>query len=163
MMIGARHPALAGRIMVVDMLPQPAGLIGGTAAEMGPLADSLKGMLDTEGGRALFGSLITSFSPPDRGNRRSDPDVVARAMRDLARIDLGDDLGRLRPPLTVVYASPNARMRVSVDRTYASAYSAKTGVRLVRIDNSGHMVMLDQPVRFRQALSEFLGRGSTSL
>ena len=35
MMIGARNPYLAGRIMVVDMLPQPAGLFGGTAAGMG--------------------------------------------------------------------------------------------------------------------------------
>lgn len=158
MLIGARRPDLAGRIMVVDMLPQPAGLVGGTAADLGPLADSLSGMLDTEGGRALFGSLLSSFSPPDRANRRSDPDVVGRAMQELARIDLSDDLRRIRTPLTVVYASPDSRARASVDRNYAGAYAAKPGTRLVRIDNSGHMVMLDQPVRFRQALSDFLSR-----
>ena len=33
LMIGARHPSLAGRIMVVDMLPQPAGLLGGSASD----------------------------------------------------------------------------------------------------------------------------------
>ena len=155
MMIGVRRPGLAGRIMVVDMLPQPAGLVGGTAADMGPLADSLRGMLDSEGGRRLFASILGSFSPPDTANRRSDPDVVARAMHELARIDLSADLRRLRAPLTVVYASPDRRAQAAVDGSFAGAYSA-AGARLVRIDNSGHMIMLDQPVRFRQALNDFL-------
>lgn len=155
MMIGVRRPGLAGRIMVVDMLPQPAGLVGGTAADMGPLADSLRGMLDSEGGRRLFASILGSFSPPDTANRRSDPDVVARAMHELARIDLSADLRRFRTPLTVVYASPDRRAQAAVDGSFAGAYSA-AGARLVRIDNSGHMIMLDQPVRFRQALSDFL-------
>src|SRR5688572_2356688 len=78
MMIGARHPDLAGRIMVVDMLPQPAHLFGGSAADMGPLAGRLRNMMATPGGRRLFGSFMTAFSPPDSANARSDPDVVGR-------------------------------------------------------------------------------------
>ena len=158
MLIGARRPELVGRIMVVDMLPQPAGLVGGTAADLGPMADSLRGILNSEAGRNLFTSLMTSFNPAERSNRRSDPDVVARSMQELARIDLSNDLRRMRPPLTVVYASPDARGQAAVQRSYTSAYSVKPGVRLVRIDNSGHMIMIDQPVRFRQALSDFLRR-----
>ena len=158
MTIGARRPELVGKIMVVDMLPQPAGLIGGTAADLGPLADSLRGVLDSPAGRDLFASLITNFSPPDRGNRRSDPDVVARSMQELARIDLTEDLRRMRTPMTIVYAARDARVRENVDRSYRAAYSAKPGARFVRIDNSGHMIMLDQPVRFRQALGDFLRR-----
>src|SRR6185503_3257383 len=38
MMIAARRPELAGRIMVVDMLPEPVGLFGGSAAGWAPLA-----------------------------------------------------------------------------------------------------------------------------
>jgi len=158
MTIGARRPELVGKIMVVDMLPQPAGLVGGTAADLGPLADSLRGVLDSPAGRDLFASLITNFSPPDRGNRRSDPDVVARSMQELARIDLTDELRRMRTPMTIVYAVRDARVRDSVDRSYRTAYSAKPNANLVRIDNSGHMIMLDQPVRFRQALGDFLRR-----
>ena len=158
MTIGARRPELVGKIMVVDMLPQPAGLVGGTAADLGPLADSLRGVLDSPAGRDLFASLITNFSPPDRGNRRSDPDVVARSMQELARIDLTHELRRMRTPMTIVYAVRDARVRDSVDRSYRTAYSAKPNANLVRIDNSGHMIMLDQPVRFRQALGDFLRR-----
>src|SRR4051812_45441332 len=38
MMIAARRPDLVGRLMVVDMYPQPAGLFGGTAQSVSPLA-----------------------------------------------------------------------------------------------------------------------------
>ena len=158
MTVALRRPDLVGKVMVVDMLPQPAGLVGGTAANLGPLADSLRGMLDSPAGRDLFASLLTSFSPPDRANRRSDPDVVARSMHELARINLTPDLARMETPLTVVYASPDPRARASVDRSFAGAYATKSGAKLVRIDNSGHMIMVDQPVRFRQALGEFLRR-----
>ena len=158
MIIGARNPNLAGRIMVVDMLPQPAGLFGGTAAGMGGFADSLRDAMATPEGRQLFGSLMSAFSPPESNNRRSDPDVVGRAMHELARIDLTPQLARIRAPLTVVYGSPSVDGRAAIDRSFTSAYASAPGARLVRIDGSGHMVMLDQPARFQTAMREFLGR-----
>ena len=153
MMIGTRHPGLAGKIMVVDMLPQPAGLFGGSSADMGPLARSI---MSSPSGRRLFGSLIAAFSPPNASNRLSDSDVVARAMHDLAGMDLGPQLPRLRAPLTIVYASPDARGRAALDRQFSGAYARARGTRLVRIDGSGHMVMLDQPARFAAAMRSFL-------
>ncbi|MGZ8361107.1 MAG: alpha/beta fold hydrolase [Allosphingosinicella sp.] len=155
MMIAIRNPGLADRIMVVDMLPQPAGLFGGSAVDMGPLANSL---MSSATGRRLFGSLMSAFSPPDASTRRSDPDVAARAMHDLAGMDLGPQLARLRAPLTIVYASPDPQARGAIDRQYATAYAGARGARLQRIDNSGHMVMLDQPARFNAALRTFLAR-----
>lgn len=160
MMIGSRNPNLAGRIMVVDMLPQPAGLFGGSAAGMGPLANSLRNMLSTPGGRQLAANLLSAFTPPGSANRRSDPNVVARAMHELSAMDLGPQLQRIRVPLTVVYASPDARARAAIERSFTTAYARARGVRMVRIDNSGHMVMLDQPARFQAALRSFLGARS---
>ncbi len=158
MMIAARRPELAGRIMVVDMLPQPAGLFGQSAAGMGPLADSLGDFFATPGGRRLFGGLMGAFSPPNTANRNSDPDVVGRVMRELATIDQTRDLARLRAPLTVVYASPDRRAGAAMDRTFSAGYAGARGASLVRIEPSGHMVMLDQPARFRAELRSFLRR-----
>jgi len=158
MMIAARRPDLVGRIMVVDMLPQPAGLFGGTASGWGPLARNLGTMLASPGGRQLFANIMGAFSPPDMANHRSDPDVVGRAARDLAAIDLAADLPRIRAPLTVVYASPDPRARAAIDRSFTEAYAGARNARLVRIDDSGHMVMLDQPAAFRRALGQFLAR-----
>jgi len=71
---------------------------------------------------------------------------------------LTPQLARIRAPLTVVYGSPSAEGRAAVDRSFASAYASASGARLVRIDDSGHMVMLDQPARFRASLRDFLAR-----
>jgi N-formylmaleamate deformylase len=152
LMIATRNPALAGKVMVVDMLPQPAGLFGGTANDFGPLAR----MMDSQGGRRLFTNLMTAFSPPTAA--RSDPEVTGRAMRELAVTDLTADLPRIRVPLTVAYASPDPQARAAIDRQFARAYSGARGTRLIRIDGSGHMVMLDQPARFQAAFRAFLGR-----
>jgi N-formylmaleamate deformylase len=154
LMIAARQPNLPGRIMVVDMLPQPAALFGGTASGWGPLAD----LLDTQGGRRLFTSFMGAFSPPGSANGRSDPDVAARVTRELMRTDMTAQLSRIRVAMAVVYASPDPRAAAALDRQFARAYAPARNARLMRIDGSGHMVMLDQPARFRAALRGFLGR-----
>ncbi|HST36985.1 MAG TPA: alpha/beta hydrolase [Allosphingosinicella sp.] len=158
MMIAARRPDLVGRIMVVDMLPQPAGLFGQSAEGIGPLADSLGNFAGTPGGRRLFGALMNAFSPPNAANRDSDPDVVGRAMRELATTDLTPRLSRIRAPMTVVYASPDEATRASIDRTFEDAYESAANAHLVRIDGSGHMIMFDQPTRFRDEVRAFLSR-----
>jgi len=156
MMIAARRPELAGRIMVVDMLPQPAGLLGGTAAGWGPLTNSFRNMIESPGGQRLFANIMNAFTPPSSANRRSDADVVGRAMHELAATDMTPQLPRIRAPLTIVYASPDPRARAAIDRQFAAAYAPARGARLVRIDGAGHMVMLDQPSRFHTALQRFL-------
>jgi N-formylmaleamate deformylase len=150
MMLAARRPALVGKVMVVDMLPQPAGLFGGTARDFGPLAQ----MMGSRGGQQLFANLMGAFSPPTVA--RSDADVTGRAMRELAVTDLTGDLPRIRVPLTVAYASPDRQASAAIDRQFARAYSGARGARLVRIDGSGHMLMLDQPARFRAEMRAFL-------
>lgn len=156
MMIAARYPALAERIMVVDMLPEPVGLIGGSTAGWAPLAGSLGRMMQTSGGRRLFATLMDAFSPPNGGYRNSDPDVVGRATHELMTTDLTPLLSRIRAAMTVVYASSDPATRAALDRSFAAAYAPARAARLVRIDGSGHMVMLDQPARFRAALGRFL-------
>lgn len=156
MMVAVRRPNLAGPIMVVDMLPQPAGLFGGSASSWGPFANSFRNMISSTGGQRLFANLMNAFSPPNSMNRRSDADVVGRAMHELVATDLTPQLPRIRAPLTVVYASPNPQARGAFDAQFARAYAPARGARLVRIDGSGHMVMLDQPARFQATLRRFL-------
>ena len=91
------RPAVAGRIMVVDMLPQPVGLFGGRSSEWGrsPTASAASSAC---AGRPPTSSPASSppSSPPNAGNRRSDPDVTARAMHELAATDMGPELPRIR-------------------------------------------------------------------
>src|SRR5437868_1627793 len=118
MMIAARHPELVGRLMVVDMYPQPAGLFGGTAQSVSPLAS----IIASSGGRRLFANLMTAFSPPEIATH-SDPDVVGRAAHDLALTDLTAELPRIRAPMTIAYAVPDPQARAAVDRSFQRAYA----------------------------------------
>jgi N-formylmaleamate deformylase len=156
MMVAARHPSLPGKVMVVDMLPQPAGLLGGDAAGMRGLADTLRDLSATPGGKSLVESAIRLFGNPEGG---ADPDVTARATHELALTDLTAELPRIAAPLMVVYASLDPSRRASDDARYRAAYRGKPGAKLVRIDDSGHMIMYDQPAKFRDSLKAFLGPG----
>ena len=154
MMVAARRPELVGRVMVVDMLPQPSGLVGSSPERVRAMAERLRALGTSPAGRMLVGSLIGTFGT----DGRSDPDVVARAMQELAALDLTADLPRIAAPLTVVYANRDARSRARSDAAYAAAYAGARNAELVRIDGSGHMIMFDQPARLAEAVRDFLAR-----
>ncbi|MGZ8998556.1 MAG: alpha/beta fold hydrolase [Allosphingosinicella sp.] len=156
MTLAARHPRHVGKVMVVDMQPQPAALVGTSASGVRGLADVLRQLSGTPDGRWLVDSAIRMFGVPENTRNRSDRDVVSRAAHELALTDLTSELPKISAPMTVVYASLDDRMRSLADRTYRSAYSAKPGTRFVRIDNSGHMIMYEQPRAFAAAMRDFL-------
>lgn len=153
-MVAARYPAAVGKLMVVDMLPQPAGLVGSSPARVRGLAEAMRNASATPGGRRLIESVIGMFGGEQA--RGSDTDVVARATHELALLDLTAELPRIKALTTVVYAAPDEARRAAADRLYAAAYAGKSGANLVRIDDSGHMIMYDQPAKFRAALRKFL-------
>lgn len=152
MMLGLK--GLAGRVMVVDMLPEGAGMVGGTARGLGYLADQLgQYFTGTKAGRAYLAQIVAQAP----GAKGSDPDVIANALRDLANTDLGPQLPRIDAPLDVVYAvGADPAQASAITRNFRMAYAGKKGVRLLPVGPSGHMVMADQPKRFNALLSDFL-------
>ncbi len=159
-MLAARHPAQVGKAMVVDMLPQPAGLVGSSAAGMRGLADTLRNISASPAGQRLVASVIGMFGS-EKVDSRSDPDVVARATHELAGTDLTPELSKIAAPLTVVYATPARSDYVDpaeITRGYRSAYARARTAKLVPIANSGHMIMYEQPKAFQAALRKFLAK-----
>lgn len=152
MMLGLK--GLGSRLMVVDMLPAGAAMVGGTASGLGYLADQLNGYLTgTAAGRRYLAQLVAQAP----GAQGSDPDVVANALRDLAHVDLGPQLPRMAAPLEVVYAvGSDAQQAAAITARFRSAYAGKRGVLLKPIGPSGHLVMADQPTRFNAELASFL-------
>jgi pimeloyl-ACP methyl ester carboxylesterase len=155
MLVALRQPARVGRLMVVDMLPAAAGLIGGTAAGMGFLARQLRGYFTgTVAGRRAFARFLQDATP---GGRDSDPDVVAAALDELAELDVAPRLATIRAPLTVVPALPaDAAMARSTLARVRDAYRPAPTARIAPVQPSGHMVMLDQPAKFAAAVRTFL-------
>jgi pimeloyl-ACP methyl ester carboxylesterase len=162
MMIAARHPQHVGKAMVVDMLPQPAGLVGSSATGIRGLADTLRNLSSTPGGRQLVQSFIGMFGG-EKVDTRSDPDVVSRATHELAGTDLTPELPKIKAPLTVVYATPARSDYVDpaeISHGYRAAYARAPRAKLVAIANSGHMIMAHQPKAFQAAFKAFLAAGA---
>lgn len=159
MMLAARHPGAVGRVMVVDMLPTTAGAFGVPAAAAKPLARLIGGEWEgVDHLRRDLKTLVGRFGSADWLESRSDASVVGRSIEELIATDLTAELPRIRAPLTVLYACPAALKFACgpIDRTYSLAYSKRPGARLVRIDRSGHSIMLDQPATFQARLRDFL-------
>lgn len=154
MLLAMRPAPATGRVMVVDMLPDGAGMVGGTASGMGYLAEQLSGYFTgTKAGRQLFADIVRQ----QPGAKGSDPDVIATALRELAQTDLGPRLQTLRAPLQVVYAtSGDAQQRQAQVARYRAAYVQAKGALLTPIGPSGHVIMADQPARFAATLRAFL-------
>ncbi len=152
MMLALRR--VSRRIMVIDMLPEGAGIVGGTGTGMGYLADQLSQYFTaTPGGRKMFADMLAN----NPGAQGSDPDVIATALRELAHIDLGPELAKMPPEMTVVYAqAADAERRKTQSARFRSAYARAPGVKMLGIGPSGHVVMADQPARFAAALRAFL-------
>lgn len=156
MMVAARHPERVGRLMVIDMLPNPTNMFGGGAAA--GLARGLSGMIGNDYGRRLLSDLVSAFTPPEVRDRNSDPDVVARAMHELGTTDISGELRNIRAPMTVLYAVPDSDGRALTDRVFQEGFRPARTARLVRVEPSGHYIMGDQPERFARELRAFLGR-----
>lgn len=145
---------LASRVMVVDMLPAGAAMVGGTANGMGYLADQLSQYFTgTAAGRRYLAQIVAQAP----GAEGSNPEVIATALRDLANTDLGPQLGRIGVPMSVVYAvGAEQAQSVEITRRFRAAYAVKKDAKLLPIGPSGHVVMADQPTRFNAALGNFL-------
>lgn len=154
LMLGLRADTRASRIMVIDMLPDGAGMVGGTSSGLGYLATQLNGYFTgTKAGRQLLAQMVRQTPSA----RNSDPAVIAQALTELAQTDLTEQVRRIPCPLAVLYALPSdASLARTQAQRYRTAYAKARSLRLEGIGPSGHMVMLDQPEKFADAVRSFL-------
>jgi pimeloyl-ACP methyl ester carboxylesterase len=171
MMLAARHPEALSRLMVVDMVPYMGPLFAGPSAtpeQVEAVADGISagmraispeqrkqrtsativGMINTENMRA--GAIADSEA--------SDPEVSARAYRELIVTNLIPELPKITKPVTVLYVQPKSVPipAEQFDYLYKSAYAPVKNVALKRIPDSAHFIMWDQPQRFQSEVKAFL-------
>ncbi|HEX8470730.1 MAG TPA: alpha/beta hydrolase [Brevundimonas sp.] len=171
MMLAARHPDLIGKLMVVDMVPFMGAMFGppGTTAEsVIPTADAIGGGMASatpeqyqQRAAATVTGMISTESKragPLHDTTTSDQQVASHAFRELIATDLRPELTKITVPTKVVYVKFNdPRMTADiVDGIYQAAFANLPGVKLQRIDDSAHFIMLDQPDAFHAALDAFV-------
>ncbi len=164
-----RYPI--GRVMVVDATPFFPALIspGATSGDVEPIAqiayqallllgDAALRNQPTLIGRELGGAADSVFG--SLGWQGGDRQVLAQGLYEVMTTDLRHRLPDITAPVTVVYGwSPDAsNPRASLDAAFQAAYrSLPDPARFERIEGAEHMVMIDQPQRFLDAVQRFLG------
>ena len=172
MMIAARRPDLPGKVMAVDALPFIGSLFGpGTTVEtVKPRADGMRQMLLAEAakprseaagtGAGSAGNL--SNTPEGRAKiaqwvSKADLRVVAQAMYDDFVTDLRPEMPKITAPLTLLYPQDESLLSAEqAERTYKAGFEGAKTLNMVRIPQSYHFIMLDQPARFEREVDAFL-------
>lgn len=171
MMLAARHPDLVGRLMVVDMFPNLAVAFFGPNATPELVAQRAAAIRDqltnvpAEAFKAQQEQTIATMvmtqaaRPPIVGHSlASDRAVAGRAMEELLTTNLTPELPRITAPTTVLWAWNKASPAPAAvfDGWYQAAYAPLKGAKVIRIDDSAHFIMIDQPTRFMAEVETFL-------
>lgn len=173
MMLAARHPDSVGRLMVVDMFPFMGAMFGGpgaTAQSVRPVADQMRAqMLAAPAGSAMsmVEQMIATMTNTESARptllqhaRDSNRATVANAFHELIVTDLRPELANIRAPLTVLYViPPNAPVTPEqYDQFFHLSYAGVPQARLIKIEDSYHFIMIDQPERFLREVEAFLAQ-----
>lgn len=171
MMLAARHPDAVGKLMVVDMFPFMGAMFGGpgaTAESVRPVADQMRSqMLAAPPGSStsMLEQMIANMTRTEsvrptlvQHARESNRATVANAFHELIVTDLRPELANIRAPLTVLYViPPNAPVTPQQYEQFFNLSFANTPqARLIKVEDSYHFIMVDQPDRFVREVETFL-------
>jgi pimeloyl-ACP methyl ester carboxylesterase len=170
LILARRHPAEIGRLMIVDSLPFYAVLFAPTATveAVRPQATMMRDAMVAMPADAFAGQQAMTMprlvrSPEGQKaaaawSVASDRKVFSQAFYDVLTTDMRGEVAAVTTPTTLLYplditAGQTAQ---SADQLYGGAYAALKGVRLARIDEARHFIMLDQPEAFAAQVEQFL-------
>ena len=170
MMLALQHPEDVSALMIVDAFPFSGILLEAddvTAASKRAAKmrdDTLKESQEHYARDEKNFLRILVKSPDGRELATqwavsSDKSVVARATYDDMTTDLRPQLQNLKTPVTVLYPwnFDSGYSQAQTDWFYQQNYAVLPNKAFVRIDNSYHFVMLDQPEVFLVHVDKFLG------
>jgi pimeloyl-ACP methyl ester carboxylesterase len=168
LMLVARYPDDAERVLIVDALPFYGLLFGpnATAATVttnaAALRDTILGMSEDAWRSQQSATLATLIrteearAPILADALASDRSVVARTVYEDMITDMRPALADLRTPLTIAYAVNEFATEQRFGSLVRSSFAGAPEARFVPVDASYHFIMLDQPARFAAILADFL-------
>jgi len=168
--LAAEHPGAVGRVLVVDALPfyplllNPRATVETTTPQANAMRDAILAASPEQFvalQAASMARLVKDAAARERYARiggASDKAVVAAAMHEVLTTDLRPELSKITAPVTVLYAWDLQMPATAAvyGAVWRDAYANLRGVKLVRVDDSFHFIMDDQPERFAREVEAFL-------
>jgi pimeloyl-[acyl-carrier protein] methyl ester esterase len=165
-MIAARHPQLVGKVLIEDSLPFIGLLFAPTAtvAMVEPQAAAMRDRGLAAGKQPANEGMLQTMSATPEGRAQvakwsetADNRVTMQVFYEVMTTDIRPELSKITAPVTLLYPYDEIVGPVeNVTALYTNSYKGLVGLKMKRIDNSRHFIMLDQPAKFAEAVSEFL-------
>lgn len=171
--LAEHHPEHLKKVMLVDSLPFYSVVMMGpnaTVEAVKPQAEAMRANMAKstaeQTGAALKQMATFMAKSPEGGSEittvgaRSDRVVVAGAMAEDMTLDLRPGLPAVTTPVTLVYPfdATMGMPEAMWDGLYKGQFAPLKTAKLVRVDDSRHFVMFDQPAKFDAALDAFLAQ-----
>jgi pimeloyl-ACP methyl ester carboxylesterase len=178
LMIAARTPQVAGKIMVVDALPFIGTIFGAAdVAAVKPRAEAMATSIRAQYQGVSASPTLTDCNNPteaakvksiwsntargrcmvENWGKLSDPRVTAQAMLDDTLTDMRPDLPKIAAPVTLLYAQDGNVMPEAMSRAlFEGQYAGTPKFTPVMVKGSYHFIMLDQPAEFIRQVEPFL-------
>lgn len=170
MMLTSAHPEDVSKLVIVDSLPFYSVLFmpGATVDAVQPMAEQMKAQLIGAPQDAFAGVAAQTAAgmvktaemqkPVAQWSIESDRTVMANAVAEDMTTDLREAVAKIKTPTLMLYpfdASAKAELG-KVEGIYQTAYKPMPNVKLVRVDDSRHFIMYDQPAKMHEAIAAFL-------
>ncbi len=171
LMLADKYPADARKLLIVDTLPYYAVLFNpaATVDTMKPMAAGIKAqMLATPADQYAETQkvMMAAMAKSDAGQKAaiasslsSDRAVVAEALVEDLLTDMRPELASIKTPTLVLYeydAASKMPDPAAYEAMMQHDYKPMPNVKLVRMDDSKHFIMYDQPAKFDAAVEGFL-------
>ena len=170
LMLADKHPEDVSKLIIVDSLPFYSVLFApeATVEVARPMAEQMKAQLialpDDQFAAMVPQSAATMVKNAD-GQKlvaasalASDRTVFANAIAEDMTTDMRSEVATIKTPTLMIYpydasAVPDV---TKIDAVYQTAYKSMPNVKLVRIDDSRHFIMYDQPAKLDAAVEGYL-------
>jgi pimeloyl-ACP methyl ester carboxylesterase len=171
LLLAEQHPANVRKLVIVDTLPFYATMFAPDATVEGakPIAAQMKQQLASVSDEeyASMQPAIAAHMSRDAEAQKliaasstaSDRGVVAEVMSEDLTTDARPGLVQMKTPTLVLFEHDPTLERPNADayeKTMRAGWSDAPNVKLVRVDDSRHFIMYDQPERFDAAMEAFL-------
>ena len=170
LMLGADHPALPGRLMIVDAFPWFGVTVApqATVATIEPQARQIRDAMAASYGTpaagqgteaAIAGYILDPAKLPRlrEWTAQADPRVTGQLAYEDLTTDWRERIADIAAPMTVVYPwNERFPTQPQAEPFYRANYANLPGAMFAGIGPAAHFVMTDRPAAFQQALERFL-------
>jgi pimeloyl-ACP methyl ester carboxylesterase len=170
LMLAAAHPEDVSKMMIVDALPfyalvfNPAATVEMVKPQAEAMAGQIVGMPD-EQFAAMLPPIVAGMVKSPEGlkavmasSRASDRVVYVNAMVEDMTTDVRPSLPAIKTPAVLLYPYDASVVKdpAAITAVYTAAYAGMPNLKMVRVDDSRHFIMYDQPAEFDKQVQAFL-------